>query len=81
MDIKILGPGCMNCQTLHRRVQEAVSVMGVDAVVTKVEDPAAIVSYGVLKTPALVIDEQLVMYGRVPTVGNIQEIIAAVVAG
>ncbi len=77
MEIKVLGPGCNNCITLNRLVHEAVESLGIDANVTKVEDFPTIVSYGVMSTPALVIDEQLVMSGRVPTPAQIRELISS----
>ena len=63
MDIKILGPGCRNCATLEKRTHEALAELGQDATVTKVTDYAEIAAYGVMQTPALVIDEQVVVSG------------------
>jgi len=77
MIIKVLGPGCMNCKTLERRTGEAVGQMKMDALVQKVTDLAAIGSYGVMRTPGLVIDEKLVWQGGVPTVEKIKELITA----
>jgi len=77
MIIKVLGPGCMNCKTLERRAGEAVALMKVDALVQKVTDLETIGSYGVMRTPGLVIDEKLVWQGGVPTVEKIKELIAA----
>jgi small redox-active disulfide protein 2 len=73
MHIKVLGPGCMNCVTLAKRVEMAVKELGIDAVITKVTDYQLIASYGVMKTPALVVDEKLLFYGRVPTVRELSE--------
>lgn len=75
MNIKVLGPGCMNCKTLERRTQEAVAELNVPASVEKVEDVRLIASYGVMRTPALVIDERLVLQGSVPSVEKIRELI------
>jgi small redox-active disulfide protein 2 len=75
MDIKILGPGCMNCKTLNNRTLEAVQQLGITATVEKVEDLQAIASYGIMRTPGLVIDDQVVSYGRVPAVEEIKDII------
>lgn len=77
MRIIVLGPGCQNCRTLERRTLEAVSTLGVDAQVEKVEDYATIAAYGVMRTPGLVIDEQLVVSGRVPTRDEIVALIRA----
>lgn len=77
MEIKILGPGCKNCVNLEERTREAVADLGLDAVFTKVTDFADIASYGVMKTPALVVDEQVLMTGRVPTTTRLRELLAA----
>jgi len=75
--IKVLGPGCKNCKNLERVTKEAVSELGVDATVEKVEDYPTIVGYGVMSTPALVIDEKLVLSGRVPRTSEVRELITA----
>jgi small redox-active disulfide protein 2 len=77
MIIKVLGPGCTNCKTLERVTREAVAALGIDATIEKVEDYAAIMGYGVMSTPALVIDEQVVVSGRVPTVSQVRDLIGA----
>ena len=81
MVIKILGSGCMNCKTLERRAQEALAALGIPAAVEKVEDMRVIATYGILRTPGLVIDEQVVVSGRVPAVDEIQQLIQARVTG
>jgi small redox-active disulfide protein 2 len=75
MNIKVLGPGCMNCKTLANRALEAVQQLGIDASVEKVDDIKEIASYGILRTPGLVIDEQVVSYGMVPKVEEIKALI------
>ena len=75
MTIKVLGPGCMNCKTLAGRALEAVQQLGINASVEKVEDIQAIASYGILRTPGLVIDEQVVSYGMVPKLEEIKALI------
>ena len=77
MIIKVLGPGCNNCKTLERVTREAVDALGLDATIEKVEDYPTIVGYGVMSTPALVVDEQLVLSGRVPKVAEVQDLLAA----
>ena len=64
MIIKVLGPGCTNCKNLERVTKEAVAELGIDARIEKVEDYAEIMGYGVMSTPALVIDETVVSSGR-----------------
>jgi small redox-active disulfide protein 2 len=56
--IKVLGPGCNNCKTLERVTREAIAELGIAATIEKVEDYAIIGGYGVMSTPALVIDEK-----------------------
>lgn len=65
MNIKIVGPGCKNCQKLRENVETAISELGITPTVTKIEDMAEIVKTGVLKTPGLIIDDQVVVSGRV----------------
>ena len=77
MTIKVLGPGCMNCRTLEQRTREAIAQMNMPASVEKVTDLDGISSYGVLRTPGLVIDEEVVWQGGVPSVEKIKELIAA----
>jgi hypothetical protein len=67
----------MNCRTLERRTIEALERLGVQAKVDKVVDLDSITSYGVMRTPGLVIDEKLVWQGGVPTVERIKELITA----
>ena len=74
MHIKILGPGCRNCATLEARTREAVAQLGVDATIEKVTDYADIAGYGIMKTPGLVVDEQVVVSGRVPTASQIAQL-------
>ena len=75
MHIKILGPGCRNCATLEARTREAVAQLGVDATIEKVTDYADIAGYGIMKTPGLVVDEQVVVSGRVPTASQIAQLV------
>ncbi len=67
MDIKILGTGCAKCQALERAVRAVVAREGIDADVSKVEDIVDIMNYGVMMTPAVVIDGKVVVKGRVPS--------------
>lgn len=65
MVIKILGTGCKNCKTLEANTIEAVKQLGIDANVEKVENIGDIMAYGVMATPALVVDETVKSMGRV----------------
>lgn len=71
--IKILGTGCPKCKSMMANAQEAVHLAGIEAELTKVEDIQEIMAYNVLTTPVLVIDEQIKVKGRVPTVSEILE--------
>lgn len=66
MTVKILGTGCKKCQTLEAKVREVVQKNNVNAEVEKVTDLSAIVSYGIMMTPGLVIDEKVKSYGTIP---------------
>ena len=78
MIIKVLGPGCNNCKNLERVTREAVDALGIDATIEKVTDYPTIVGYGVMSTPALVIDGKLVLSGRVPTSSQVRELLTPV---
>ncbi|HSL56715.1 MAG TPA: thioredoxin family protein [Acidimicrobiales bacterium] len=71
MEIKVLGPGCANCHKLEARTREALAALGRDDVIEAVTDPAAIVGYGVMRTPALVVDGTVVVSGTVPKVAEL----------
>jgi small redox-active disulfide protein 2 len=71
MLIKILGPGCKNCANLEKATRQAVADLGLEATIEKVTDYGQIASYGVMKTPGLVVDEQVLVSGRVPNVDEI----------
>jgi small redox-active disulfide protein 2 len=75
--IKVLGPGCANCKALERVTRQALDELNITAEVEKIEDYPTIVGYGVMSTPALVIDEQLVFSGRVPSAAQIRELLAS----
>ena len=67
LSIKVLGPGCANCAKVEGMAKRAVANFGVKAEITKITDYGEIRSYNVLATPGLVINDQLVSAGRVPT--------------
>lgn len=77
MIIKVLGPGCNNCKTLERITKEAVAELRITAMIEKIEDYPTIAGYGVMSTPALVIDEKVVVSGRVPTPARLRELLKA----
>lgn len=80
MEIKILGTGCPKCKRLEQVTREALTNMGVPAKVTKVTDMADIMTYDILITPGLVIDEQVVVSGRLPSKSEVTAMIATALA-
>ena len=72
MDIKILGTGCPKCKTLEKMTREVVEQNGVDATIGKVEDIMEIIKYGIMTTPALVVDGKVVIKGRIPSAQEIK---------
>lgn len=71
MRIEILGTGCAKCKTLHENVTKALAESGKSAEVVKVEDIPSIMKFGVMSTPALVIDGQVKFSGKVASVREI----------
>lgn len=66
ISVKILGPGCSKCRTLEAKVKDIVAKHNIDAVVSKVEDINEMMSYGIMMTPALVINEKVKSFGIIP---------------
>ena len=75
MEIKVLGTGCANCKFLESNVRKAVEELGIEALVSKEEDIVKIMGYGILRTPGLVIDEKVVLSGKIPSVAELKELI------
>jgi len=75
MEIKILGTGCPKCKTLERLTREVVEQNGLDATVAKVEDIVEIMKFGVMTTPALVVNGKVVIKGRVPSAEEIKQVL------
>jgi len=75
MNIKILGTGCPKCKTLEKLITEVVSENNFDAEISRVEDIVQIMNYGVMGTPGLVINEKVVVSGRVPSKKEIIKLI------
>jgi small redox-active disulfide protein 2 len=67
MKIEVLGPGCSRCETLAKSVAETVARLGLDCEIAKVTDIAEIVARGVMLTPALVVDGEVLVSGKVPS--------------
>jgi len=66
MEIKVLGPGCQRCQKTEELVREAVAEAGVDAQIEKISDIMKIAGYGVLGTPAVVVNGEVKCVGKIP---------------
>jgi len=72
MEIKVLGPGCAKCQKTEEVVKEAVAESGVSAEVEKVTDILKIAGYGVMMTPAVVVDGEVKSVGKIPNKEDIK---------
>lgn len=76
MKIEILGTGCPKCETLVRNVEAAVRELGVDAEIVKVTDIVEIANRGVMMTPALSVDNDIKLVGKVATVGELKTLLS-----
>ncbi len=72
MKIKVFGPGCLNCTKTEKVVRDVVARLGIDADIEKVTDMMAIVDAGVLGTPAVSIDGEMKIAGKVPREDEIE---------
>lgn len=72
MNIKILGPGCPNCQKLEINVRQAVKELKIEAKIEKISDIGEIMSYNVMNMPVLIVDEKIIFSGSVPGVGEVK---------
>ena len=77
MKIEVFGTGCAKCHLLEKHVAEAVRETGVAAEIVRVDDIAAIMSRGIIFTPALAIDGETKVSGRVPSVREIRDLLTA----
>ena len=75
MNVKILGPGCSRCHQLGQVVRDVVSELAIDASVEEVKDVKKIMSYSVVMTPGLVVNEELVCSGKVPSKAEVTQMI------
>lgn len=74
--VQILGPGCSNCKRLLAHVEEAVAELGLEVEIEKIEDVGRILSFGVMRTPALALDGEVMVMGRVPAVDELKGLLA-----
>jgi small redox-active disulfide protein 2 len=73
MKIEILGTGCAKCKKTLEVVERAVKEAGIKAEITKVEDINSIMDYGVMVTPAVVVDDDVKIAGKIPSVDDVKE--------
>lgn len=76
MKIEVLGTGCAKCKTLYDNTKKALEEGGQSAEIVKIEDIPSIMKYGVMSTPALVIDGQVKFSGKVASVAEIKEMLS-----
>ncbi|MBD3403139.1 thioredoxin family protein [candidate division GN15 bacterium] len=74
-EVKVLGPGCPKCQELMAQTQKAIQELDLECSVEKVTDIQQITSYGVMMTPALVVDGEVKVTGKVPSLDDIKTMI------
>ena len=74
-EVKVLGPGCPRCQELMEQTQKAVQELGIECSVEKITDIEQITSYGVMMTPALIVDNQVKVTGKVPSLEVLKNMI------
>jgi small redox-active disulfide protein 2 len=75
MEIKVLGPGCPRCKALERAVFNTCAELDLAADISKEEDIVKIMEYGILHTPALVINGKVILSGRIPDSGELKELL------
>ena len=75
MKIKVLGPGCSKCHQLEQVVRDVVKELAIDASVEEVKDVKKIMDYSILMTPGLVINEEVVSSGKVPSKAEVTQMI------
>jgi small redox-active disulfide protein 2 len=75
MEIKILGTGCPKCKSLEKTVRDLVEKEQIQATISKVEDIMEIMGYGIMSTPALVVNEKVEIRGRVPSYDEVKQVL------
>ena len=71
MEIKVLGSGCAKCKTTYEMIEKIVKENQLDATLSKVEDIVELLNYGIMTTPAIVVDGEVKLKGHVPTESEI----------
>ena len=75
MEIKVLGSGCAKCKTTYKMIEKIVKENQLDATLSKVEDIVELLNYGIMTTPAIVVDGEVKLKGHVPTESEIKKIL------
>lgn len=75
MEIKVLGPGCAKCKTTYNVIEKVIMENNLDVKLTKVDDIMEMVSYNIMTTPAVVVDEVVKMKGQVPTESDVKKLL------
>lgn len=75
LNIKVAGPGCRNCQELEARVKQALAELQAEATVMKITDYQDIAKAGILTTPGLIVNDRVVLQGKLPSVGIVKNLI------
>ena len=75
MEIKVLGPGCAKCKTTYNVIEKVIKENNLDVKLTKVDYIMEMVSYNIMTTPAVVVDEVVKMKGQVPTESDVKKLL------
>ena len=75
MEIKVLGAGCAKCKTTYEMIEKIVKENQLDATLSKVEDIVELLNYGIMTTPAIVVDGEVKLKGHVPTESEIKKML------
>lgn len=75
MEIKVLGPGCAKCKTTYNVIEKVIKENNLDVKLTKVDDIMEMVSYNIMTTPAVVVDEVVKMKGQVLTESDVKKLL------
>lgn len=74
--LQILGTGCSKCKSLTTQVEQAAKELGIEHEIEKVTDLQEIVSFGVMRTPALAVDGEVKVVGNIPSIAELKRLIA-----
>ena len=75
MEIKVLGSGCAKCKTTFKAIEKVIKENNLDVKLTKVEDIMEIMKYNIMATPAVVVDEEVKIKGKVPNENEIKNLL------